>query len=221
MPEAIITTFSSLRMETSGFFLADVSGHGTPAAVIMAIIHSMAHLFHGPEISEDPGRMLDCLNHHLFTRYTADSAMFVTAFFGIFDPVERRLLYANAGHNPPRLCQKGGEGVKALDASNNFPLGLFLDQTFSTHVESLRPDDLLVFYTDGITEAMNKERNLFGLSLFDKSIQQSKGTADEALAAILAEVETFTAGHPPDDDRALGGCARAVTKEWSDGRTKR
>lgn len=78
-----------------GILIADVSGHGTPAAVIMAITHGIAHTYPGPP--DPPSKMLNFVNHHLATRYTTDSGAFVTAFYGIYDPTNRTLNYSSAG----------------------------------------------------------------------------------------------------------------------------
>jgi sigma-B regulation protein RsbU (phosphoserine phosphatase) len=90
-----------------GILVADVSGHGTPAAVLMAVTHSLAHTYQGPPTP--PGEMLNHVNDHLTRLYTADSDTFVTAFYGVYNPADRTLTYASAGHNPPRLkrCADG------------------------------------------------------------------------------------------------------------------
>src|SRR5205807_7076210 len=78
-----------------GVFIADVSGHGTPAAVLMAVTHCIAHTHPGPPLP--PARVLEYLNHHLSTRYTNLNGDFVTAFYGIYDSSSRGLTYASAG----------------------------------------------------------------------------------------------------------------------------
>ena len=90
-----------------GILIADVSGHGTPAAVLMAVTHSLAHGFPGPH--DPPSALLAKVNDQLATLYTADNEAFVTAFYGLYDPGTRRLSYSSAGHNPPRLmrCSRG------------------------------------------------------------------------------------------------------------------
>ena len=90
-----------------GILIADVSGHGTPAAVLMAVTHSLAHTYPGQPTP--PNEMLDYLNGKLAALYTMQSDTFVTAFYGIYNPADRSLTYSSAGHNPPRLkrCQDG------------------------------------------------------------------------------------------------------------------
>jgi sigma-B regulation protein RsbU (phosphoserine phosphatase) len=109
-----------------GIFIADVSGHGTPAAVIMAITHAIAHLHPGAGIP--PREMLGFINQHLATRYIGGSGAFVTAFYGIYDAEARTLTYARAGHNPPRLLR--GKSTVGLDQVGGLPLGIHLMQDY-------------------------------------------------------------------------------------------
>lgn len=193
--------FFSLPDGRWGLLIADVSGHGTPAAVLMAITHSLAHSYGGPPTP--PGELLSHLNHHLSTRYTAYSDTFVTAFYGIYNPADRSLQYASAGHNPPRLkrCQDGS--LALLDAVRGLPLGIFPGETYKEAVHYLVPGDQLVLYTDGITEAQNQAGEMFGLSRLDKVLENCSIGASDLLRSVLAGVEEFCDGMPPHDDRTL------------------
>ncbi len=184
-----------------GILIADVSGHGTPAAVLMAITHSIAHVFPGHPCP--PAHLLNHLNHHLTERYTVWDGKFVTAFYGIYDPARRQLTYACAGHNPPRL-RRGPEGTLAsLDNVQSLPLGIDAGQVYEESTVVLRPGDVLVLYTDGITEAANPAGELFGLSRLDQILSRRPDSANRLLNEVLAAVEQFTAGHPAADDRTL------------------
>jgi sigma-B regulation protein RsbU (phosphoserine phosphatase) len=184
-----------------GVFLADVSGHGTPAAVLMAVTHCIAHTYPGPTVP--PGKILDYLNHHLTTRYTSQNGHFVTAFYGIYEPAERGLTYACAGHNPPRLkrCQDGT--LLALDRVNNLPLGITTEEAYDECVQQLWPGDQIIFYTDGITEAHNAEGKLFGTDRLDQVLENCSLQASALLAEVLRSVEEFAGGRPADDDRTV------------------
>ena len=184
-----------------GILIADVSGHGTPAAVLMAITHSIAHVF--PGYPCPPGHLLNHVNRHLAERYTVWDGKFVTAFYGIYDPASRRLTYACAGHNPPRL-RRGSEGILAsLDNVQSLPLGINPEQTYEESTIVLRPGDVLVLYTDGITEAANPAGELFGLERLDPLLSHGSGQASQLLHQVLAAVDQFTAGQPAADDRTL------------------
>ena len=91
-----------------GIFLGDVSGHGTPAAVLMAVTHTIAHTYPGPPTP--PGKMLEHLNYHLATRYTATSDSFVTAFYAVYDPATSRIAL--------RLGRPQSAAVEALPGGN-------------------------------------------------------------------------------------------------------
>jgi sigma-B regulation protein RsbU (phosphoserine phosphatase) len=185
-----------------GLLIADVSGHGTPAAVMMAVTHSIAHTY--PGAPERPADLLSFINHHLATRYTSDFEAFVTAFYGIYDPARRELTYASAGHNPPRLkrCEDGT--VLSLDGVANLPLGIDPGMRYDQITQALRPGDQIVFYTDGITEATAPDgRTMFGLERLDTAIENCHLTADGLIHAVLDAVHEFTAGAPASDDRTL------------------
>lgn len=184
-----------------GVMIADVSGHGTPAAVMMAITHSIAHAF--PGHPDPPGRMLEYLNDRLCATYTADNEAFVTAFFGVFDPATREFRYACAGHNPPRWkrCQDGT--IASLDYVSGLPLGLFAGQTYEENVQALIPGDQIIFYTDGITEATDPDGRMFGLDRLDVVLENCHLTADGLIREVLDALDAFTLGVPPADDQTI------------------
>ncbi|MEX2186274.1 MAG: PP2C family protein-serine/threonine phosphatase, partial [Pirellulales bacterium] len=184
-----------------GIFIADVSGHGTPAAVLMAITHSIAHSHPGPP--SPPGEVLAYLNHQLVARYTSLNETFVTAFYGIYDPAERSIRYASAGHNPPRVkrCQDGE--LLSLDAAGGLPLGVSAEVRYDEAVEMLRTGDQIMFYTDGITEMHNGRGELFGARRLDDVLAGCKQEASALLDRVLSAVDSFADGQPSDDDRTL------------------
>jgi sigma-B regulation protein RsbU (phosphoserine phosphatase) len=184
-----------------GLLIADVSGHGPPAAVIMAVTHSLAHTFPGPYLR--PGELLQHVNHHLQALYTANGDTFVTAFYGIYDPQQRTLTYSSAGHNPPRLkrCENGA--LALLDGGRGLPLGLLPGVRYEDDVLELVPGDQLVLYTDGITEAYNAAGEMFGLARLDKVLENCSIGATGLLDAVLEALEEFTGGRAAHDDRTL------------------
>ncbi len=184
-----------------GILVADVSGHGTPAAVIMAITHGLAHSYAG--IPSDPADLLRHLNRHLFQRYTGHVGGFVTAFYGVYDARTRNLEYASAGHNPPRLKHCRDSAVMSLDGAQSMPLGIAADTEFEHARIQFEPGDQIIFYTDGITEAMDVSGEQFGLERLDKALRNCMLTADGLLASVVQGVNDFAAGHPADDDRTM------------------
>ncbi|MBX3378925.1 MAG: PP2C family protein-serine/threonine phosphatase [Phycisphaeraceae bacterium] len=187
-----------------GVFIADVSGHGTPAAVLMAITHAIAHT--RPGSPKPVAEVLAHLNSHLAKSYTPLGS-FVTAFYATLDPVSGRLIYSSAGHNPPRLLRNGK--ILSLDEAGGLPLGVMGDQAYPEATAVFQPGDLLLLYTDGITEAMTPPdregaRQLFGEArLDDLLIRHSSDSAGECVARIREEVTKFRAGSAPTDDQTL------------------
>jgi sigma-B regulation protein RsbU (phosphoserine phosphatase) len=147
--------------------------------------------------------MLDFVNQHLATRYTAGLGSFVTAFYGIYDPVSRQITYACADHNPPRIKRCADGTISSLDGVANLPLGISAEETYQECSKLLQPGDQIVFYTDGITEAQNSSGELFGLERLDSVLSECRDDATELIQAVLASVEEFTAGQPAGDDRTL------------------
>jgi sigma-B regulation protein RsbU (phosphoserine phosphatase) len=184
-----------------GILIADVSGHGTPAAVMMAITHSLAHGVPGPP--DPPAALLGHVNRQLSNRYTASNEVFVTAFYGVYDPKERTLTYSSAGHNPPRLKRCGNGSVNSLEEVGGPPLGLFDELEYEQTTLALQPGDILAFYTDGITEAMNDKNVQFGPTRLDEVLRRCGLDANEIIRATIEAVDLFTGGQLPEDDRTL------------------
>jgi sigma-B regulation protein RsbU (phosphoserine phosphatase) len=184
-----------------GIFIADVSGHGTPSAVLMAVTHCIAHTYPGPAIP--PARVLGYINKHLATSYTDRNGSFVTAFYGIYDPARRSLSYSCAGHNPPRLkrCQDGS--LLILNGTNGLPLGITGDESYKQAEQQLELGDQIVFYTDGVTEAHNSAGVMFGTDRLDRVLENCALQATALLDEVLRALDAFTCGHPADDDRTL------------------
>jgi sigma-B regulation protein RsbU (phosphoserine phosphatase) len=181
-----------------GILIADVSGHGTPAAVIMAVTHSIAHMLAEPPIP--PSRLLNFVNQNLTRRYTNGSGTFVTAFYAVYDPATRTLAYASAGHPPPRVLHCGQ--VVALSGQSSLPLGIDADESYEDHEHRLQTGDVLILYTDGITEARNPQGQMFGEERLDRAAV-CRGTAQGTLDAILGDLNRFRGQRATSDDSTL------------------
>jgi len=214
--------FFDLGQGRWGILVADVSGHGTPAAVLMAITHALAHTFCfecGKDCNEQatpacPASFLTYLNERLEARYTGPGGAFVTAFFGIYHEKERTLVYSNAGHPPPRVKRCSDGTTFILDGCepdtsetsctmHDLPLGILSNTHYTTGSIKLTIGDQLVIYTDGITEARKKSGELFGVERLDRAIENCGIDAHGLIATINADVKSFTDGAPVDDDRTI------------------
>jgi phosphoserine phosphatase RsbU/P len=187
-----------------GMFIADVSGHGTPAAVLMAITHAIAHA--QPGTHTPPGALVDYLNNQLACAYTREGT-FVTAFYAVFDPASRRLTYSRAGHNPPRLVRD--RRIISLDGDGGLPLGIDESENYAQASITLERNDLLLLYTDGIIEAaapprIGERRELFGLERLDKLLTECDCmNVVSCVDRIKLEVAAFTGNGQPIDDQTL------------------
>lgn len=192
--------FFKLPDDRWGVLVADVSGHGTPAAVLMAIVHAIAHLMPGEPMP--PDRALEFVNRALTSRYTRGGGDFVTMIYGIYDDKARTLTFANAGHPAPLVREPDGT-IRAIEhPDTGFPLGIVEDATYGTHTVQLRSGQTLAIYTDGITEAFNGKQEMFGEARLREAMK-SGATAGETLASIVESVGAFAGLAARSDDRTL------------------
>jgi sigma-B regulation protein RsbU (phosphoserine phosphatase) len=195
--------FFMLEDGRCGLFIADVSGHGTPAAVLMAITHAIAHA--QPNAHAPPAAMLQYLNDRLTFAYTRGGT-FVTAFYAVLDPIKRTLTYSRAGHNPPRLVR--GDQVMSIENVGGLPLGIEGDRVYAQATIDLHPGDQLLLYTDGITEAIapakDGKREMFGLDRLDQLLLDRKSNnAATCIDRIKDAVNSFGETALPNDDQTL------------------
>lgn len=184
-----------------GIIVADVSGHGTPAAVLMAIVHAIAHMMPGSAMP--PDRVLEFINRELVRRYTRDGGAFVTAFYGIYNQETRDLRFAVAGHPMPLIRENDGS-VTVLDSPHaGPPLGILPDVDYpSSHVR-LEPGQTIAIYTDGITEAFSPDRKMYGEPRLRSVLARGGEDANEVVANIIQDVGDFAGLDNRSDDRTL------------------
>ena len=180
-----------LRDEKLFFCIADVSGKGVAAALIMAITH--AH-FRAATLRElRPARIAGHINTELCTGN--ETNMFVTFFVGVLDLPTGRLRYCNAGHDAPLLL-RGEASVMPVEA--NLPLGVIADFDYKEQEMKLEPDDTLLLYTDGVTEAMNSSHAQFSL---ERLLQASHTRNPQQLIdTIIDRVKEFIGDAEQSDD---------------------
>lgn len=183
-----------------GILIADVSGHGTPAAVLMAVTHSIVHTH--PDIPWPPSRLLNFLNKHLAARYTSGNGTFVTALFGVYDPATRELTYSNAGHCPPRWRLSDG-AVRAIDQAGQLPLGIESGTGYVDHNMTIGSGETVLFYTDGVTDAAQFGGDWFGLSRLDAALAQCGESAQATVDCVIGAVDRFATDDTGRDDQTI------------------
>lgn len=178
------------------FLLGDVSGKGIPASLFMAVTKTLLKAEAGEDVSVDQN--LSSVNNKLCEGN--DMSMFATVFCGIMDTRTGKVEYSNAGHNPPVLLRRT-RYPEFLPTSGSLPLGAFGDSPYNKETLTLGPGDTIVVYSDGVTEAMNKEAALFSEERLINSLREVNGYhPDKLMKKILTDTHGFAAGAPQSDD---------------------
>ena len=190
--------FDVIRLEGDriGLAVADVSDKGVPAALFMM---SSRTLLKGAAIgSRDPGQVLYEVNNLLLENN--DAVMFVTLLYAVYDPENGELTYANGGHNPPLIVHADGR-LTLLPLTGGIALGTMPDIQYRQNTMTLSHGDTVVFYTDGVTEAMNATGEEFGTERLFKIFETTPPRdSREANQAIFCAVRSFVGDTPQSDD---------------------
>lgn len=185
------------------FLIADVSGHGAAAAVVVAMMHTLmkSPLAAGTNGRSSPAAILKNLNAELLR--LIPNGQFVTAFIGMYHPERRTFRYASAGHNPPRWLRRGKAAVEPLRAEEGMPLAITHEYSCTDHVVEVLPGDRILLYTDGVTETFNGRRDMFGVEGVDAALQRCSRSPESMVSCILADLMAFAPNARIDDDRTL------------------
>lgn len=183
-----------------GFVLADVSGKGVPAALLMANLQA---LFRSQPSTADLRTMLQRVNSHFFR--STPPAHFATAFFGIYEPVARRFEYANCGHPPALLLPAApGAGVRRLETTATV-LGIMDEFETDIEVLDLAPGDTVLLFTDGVTEAGIDMGDEFGEKRVEAVLRRMQGfPMAEVVSAVARAAEEYSNGDHSDDMTLVG-----------------
>src|SRR4029079_4475016 len=181
-----------------GIVIADVSGTGEPAALLMAFLRASlraaTHIGYSPHIS------MAKVNYLLWE--SIERNQFVTAFYGILDVTNKTLTYTNAGHNPAILLKQNGD-ISFMNRGS-VPLGMFRDTRYHDYYLTTEPGDLLVLYTDGVTEAQNEKEEEYGRDRLAQAVRSNHELgARELITALHTEVVEWTGGRGATDDVTL------------------
>ena len=190
------------------FCIGDVSGKGVPAALLMAIAHSLFRTISAH--SYQPDRIMRELNRSISDNNP--DIMFITMFLGVLDLETGLVTYCNAGHNPPILLQSEEAGY--LELADNLLIGVEIDKDYSSRTLQLGNGDTLFLYTDGLTEAENSQKELFGEVRTLEIAQKLCGaSAEEQIKAMQSAVKQFVGEAEQSDDLTLLAIRYLSTKE--------
>jgi len=178
--------------------LGDVAGKGSPAALLMALLLAMLRTLVDEGL--EAARLIERLNVQVAKHSPA--SRFITFFYGLYDPRTGVLHFVNAGHLPPVLLRADGRFDRGAAASaGGLALGMFDHATYQTSQLTIEPGDVLVLYSDGITEAENPEGKAFEEAGLEAVLTRvAAGNPNEIGAAILASVEIYAADARLADD---------------------
>lgn len=186
--------------------IGDVCGKGIPASLFMAVTQTVMRLTVRSE--EDLGAEVGTANKLLIANNSED--MFATLFCGVIDLISGTMQYCNCGHNPPLLLRGEAATVQPLRACGP-PLGVIENTHYLPQSVMLGPGDMLLLYTDGVTEAENPEAVQFGTDRFQAAVLQTRGqSAHSIVEHVVSEVSKFASGTTQSDDVT---CIAVVRKQ--------
>ncbi|HKP52966.1 MAG TPA: SpoIIE family protein phosphatase [Chloroflexia bacterium] len=196
-----------------GLVIGDVTDKGVPAALVMATTRAILRA--AAQQLSSPGKVLERVNDMLHP--DIPPKMFVTCLYGVLDPQTGLLRYANAGHDLP---YKRHNGAVAELRATGMPLGLMLGMRYEEKEAILAPGDSVLFYSDGLVEAHNRQREMFSFPYLKELVAGHSANGQELIDLLLGELATFTgAGWEQEDDVTLVTLVRleeSLTDEVTD-----
>jgi len=182
-----------IREDKLFFCIGDVSGKGVPASLVMATTRTLFRTVSAHETS--PLHIVTTMNDSMAD--SNEDTMFVTFFCGILDLLNGHLRYCNAGHNAPLLIS---DTVRPLPVVPNLPLGVLSGMAYKEQETDLKYGDYIFLYTDGVTEAENKDHRLFGEENMTEVLRKNRGKATDNLNALKKTISGFVGDAVQSDD---------------------
>jgi len=189
--------FDIIKTKTGNTILVvgDVSGKGAGAAMIMANLQASIRL--GIQLSDELESMVAMVNDLIYNNTSPSE--FITFFIGVWKPAEKTFYYVNAGHNPPIVIDKNNKAI-TLDATGLI-MGILPGQKYESSSVKIEKDSILVIYTDGLEEAMNKKDEQFGLERIIQTVIDNKEMDSKGIIKVLEnEAEAYCGGRILHDD---------------------
>jgi len=183
------------------FLMGDVTGKGMPAALLMSMTHTVARSAIRYMPFKAPNQILERLNKDLLDDYST-VGMFTTAFVGVLEETNQRLLYSNAGQSPIIFIPQKGEPL--LLEADDIPVGIFDGHIYKSQTLEISIGDVLVAMTDGFNETRDQTGELFGIErLKSELVKLVHLSAQEIATGLIQAVSDYAGDHPQDDDRTL------------------
>jgi len=187
-----------IRDEKLFFCIGDVSGKGAPSAMVMGVVHSLFRAFSAHE--NNPARIMDAINE--VACQGNNTNMFVTMFVGVLDLPTGHLRYCDAGHDAPFIMVNGQWSM--VNVTPHLPIGVFDDTKYTVQEIFIQPDSTIFLYTDGLTEAKNVERKLFGLKRIQAVLDTcTDNDSKEILEKMTQSVDGFVKQAEQSDDLTM------------------
>jgi sigma-B regulation protein RsbU (phosphoserine phosphatase) len=185
-----------------GIAIGDVSGKGMPAALLMANVQASLRRY--SESAYSPKEIIHRINNSLCSICEhIEEHRFITLFYGVLDPESKRLVYSSAGHNYPLVFRGSGSVCEQLE-STGLPCGIIKDTPYDEAQVELKSGDIALFYTDGITEAMNSDEAIFGEESVVNIVSGNlRLDSVDLVAGVREELTKFVGNAPQYDDLTL------------------
>ncbi len=178
------------------FVIGDVAGKGVPAALFMAVSKTLLKATALKGLP--PEECLQQVNRILYMESVA--AMFVTIFYGILSTRTGELHYCNGGHNPPYLLRANGQ-IEALELTGGIALGAMKNTAYKAKQITLQAGDGIFLFTDGVTEAMDRNNELFSEARLEENLKGKTGVSlPQLIEGVIAAINIYASGAPQADD---------------------
>ena len=190
--------FIEMGEDKAGFVIGDVTGKSVSGALVMSASRSVFRMLSEEGLSVDQSMMR--ANRRL--KKDVKSGMFVALLYAVLNSQDRTLTMCSAGQTQPvMMSAKTAEATLVETEGDTFPLGILEDANYEETRLQLQPGDKVVFYTDGIVEAMNEQEEIYGFERLQEVIKSSRvDTAEALMNEVIASVDTFAGGAPQHDD---------------------
>ena len=203
--------YDFIELDTSrvGIVIGDVSGKGFAAALVMAWVTSQIR--EAAHQEKSPTAVMARINNALLE--ARQDELFVTLLYGVLDRWTMRLVFCNAGHMPPLVYRANERQVQVVEDGGGLPVGLVPKATFEEGRLQLGPGDAALFFSDGVTEAMNNDREMYGMERLQRAMSSRPTSAPDMVADVLASVRCFVDGQEQADDITMVGVGVGSTLE--------